>query len=845
MYHLLRSPTQARVLSSRLGSLLLLFQRSPIVQMLFPEARVLGGAGLGEVAKWTVATVAGLGAYDTVAGATVVAQLAPNSTAGTTSVTAAVGSPITFIVQCTGAPGTPGSWTMSTVPAGLTHSNSKNSSTDSLSGTPTTAGSYSVTTTAWQNTNATGGSSAKTFTMTVGTAIITTQPASPTISSNTSTTLSVVASGTPITYQWYQGASGVTTAPISGATSASYTTPALTTATNYWVKVTRGTMTTTTNPVVANSTTATVSIGVAPAITTQPTASTTINSGATATLTVAASGTPTPTYQWYVGSPPDVSTLATGTSSTTATYTTPALSTSTSFWVKATNTSGSANSNAAAITVNQPAAITIQPAASTTINRGATATLTVAASGTPTPTYQWYVGSPPDISTPAAGASATTASYTTPALSTSTSFWAKATNSINSANSNAAAITVNQPAAITTHPASATINRSSSTTLSVTASGTGPLTYQWYQGASGTTTTPVGTNSSSYNTGALIADTSYWVKVTNAANVSGALSNTATITVNQPAAISSHPASTTINSGSSTTLSVTATGTGPFTYQWYQGASGTTTTPVGTNSSSYNTGALIADTSYWVKVTNAANANGALSNTAAITVNQPASISSHPASVTINSGSTTTLSVTTTGTGPFTYQWYQGASGTTTTPVGSNSNSYSTGPLTTSTSYWVKVTNAANASGALSNTAVVTITSETFTNWQSAQFTPAQLADPLISGATADPDGDGIPNENEYILGLLPLVSSPSPVPSMTRTSTNLTLSFVAKAASGSGYAGKTRHYAIESIDSFGVGSWTAVTGYQDIVATGQTVTCTTAIRRPHQFYHLRVWLTP
>ena len=455
------------------------------------------------------------------------------------------------------------------------------------------------------------------------------------------------------------------TSPIAGATSASFTTPALTAPTNYWVKVTRGTLTPTTNPVVANSTTATVSIGVAPSITTQPTPSTTIKSGGTTTLTVVASGTPNPTYKWYVGSPPDVS-------------------------------------------------------------------------------------------TPATGASATTASYTTPALSTSTSFWAKATNSSGSANSTSAAITVNQPAAISSHPASATINRSSATTLSVTATGTGPFTYQWYQGTSGTTLTPVGTNSSSYTTGALIADTSYWVKVTNAANVSGANSNTAAITVNQPAAISSHPASATINSGSTTTLSVVASGTAPFTYQWYQGASGTTTTPLGTNSPSF------------------------------------------------------------------------------TTPS-----------LSTTSSYWVKVTNAANASGALSNTAVVTIANDTFTNWQSAQFTPAQLADPLISGATADPDGDGITNEKEYILGLLPLVSSPSPAPSMTSTSTDLTLSFVAKAASGSGYAGKTRHYAIEFVDSIGVGSWTAVTGYQDIVATGQTVSCTNAISGPHQFYHLRVWLTP
>ncbi len=663
---LFRSSVRPRLLSSRLSSLLLLFQRSPIVQMLFPEARVLGGAGLGELATWSVATVAGLGAYDTVAGATVVAELAPNSTAGTTSVTAAVGSPISFIVQCTGAPGTPGSWTMSTVPPGLTHSNSKNSSTDSLSGTPTTEGTYSIIANAWENSNFTGGSSSKTFTMTVGPAVITTHPTSLTINSGTSTTLTVVGSGTPLSYQWYQGASGITTALIVGATTASYTTPSLAVPANYWVKVTRGTLTATTNPVVANSTTAAVSIGVAPVITTQPAASTTINAGGTTTLTVAASGTPTPTYQWYVGAPPNVTTPASGPSATTATYTTPALAISTSYWAKATNTSGSASSNAASVTVNLPATIV------------------------------------------------------------------------------------------------------------------------------------------------------------------------------------THPASVTINSGGTTTLSVIAGGTGPFTYQWYQGNSGITTTPVGTNSSTYTTNGLNADSNYWVKVTNAANPSGALSNTAIVTVNQPATISTHPASVTINSGSTTTLNVIASGTGPFTYQWYQGNSGITTTPVGTNSSSFTTPPLNTTSNFWVKVTNVANTGGADSNAAAVTVnTIETFANWQSSQFSALQLSNSLISGPTADPDGDGITNETEYIFGLLPLASNPSPSPTMLQNAGQLNLAFIAKSASGSGYAGKTRHYALEVSDSLVAGSWTPITGYLDIVATGQSVIYTTPATTPHKFYQLRVWLTP
>jgi hypothetical protein len=68
---------------------------------------------------------------------------------------------------------------------------------------------------------------------------ITSQPASQVIASGTAATMSVAASGTggAFTYQWYVGASGVTTNPIGGATSSSYTTPALRITTSYWVSV--------------------------------------------------------------------------------------------------------------------------------------------------------------------------------------------------------------------------------------------------------------------------------------------------------------------------------------------------------------------------------------------------------------------------------------------------------------------------------------------------------------------------------------------------------------------------------------------------------------------------------
>jgi hypothetical protein len=86
---------------------------------------------------------------------------------------------------------------------------------------------------------------------------ITTQPQSQTIPRGQIATLSVVASGGGLSYQWYIGATGTTTSPIAGATASSYTTPALTSTTSYWVLVSNSVG-------AADSKTATVRVAIAP-----------------------------------------------------------------------------------------------------------------------------------------------------------------------------------------------------------------------------------------------------------------------------------------------------------------------------------------------------------------------------------------------------------------------------------------------------------------------------------------------------------------------------------------------------------------------------------------------------
>ena len=130
-------------------------------------------------------------------------------------------------------------------------------------------------------------------------------------------------------------------------------------------------------------------------------------------------------------------------------------------------------SSGATLTVHVPPAITSQ-ATSLTVLRNASATFSVTATGTPAPTYQWQFNSSP-IS------GATSASYTIASAQAANAgdYTCVVTNAAGSVMSNIATLTVNIPATITAQPSSQAVNPASSATFSVTATGTGTLTYQW------------------------------------------------------------------------------------------------------------------------------------------------------------------------------------------------------------------------------------------------------------------------------------------------------------------------------------------------------------------------------
>ncbi|MGL3001701.1 PKD domain-containing protein, partial [Flavobacterium sp. RSSB_23] len=166
---------------------------------------------------------------------------------------------------------------------------------------------------------------------------ITTQPSDGTICTGGSYNLSVVATnGTPsLTYQWQSSASlGGTYTDISGATSANYSTPALTATSYYRVVVSasgNGCTTLISNP-------ATVTVVADPVISTQPQDGA-ICVGNSYSFNVVASGNAglgTLTYQWQTATAISgpFTNVTSGTGGTTANYTTPILNTTTTRYLR-------------------------------------------------------------------------------------------------------------------------------------------------------------------------------------------------------------------------------------------------------------------------------------------------------------------------------------------------------------------------------------------------------------------------------------------------------------------------------------------------------------------------------
>jgi len=298
------------------------------------------------------------------------------------SATLTVGSSASFTVLTTGFP-TPSLSETGTLPGGVTFVDNHNG-TGTLSGTPAsgTAGTYSITFTA---SNGVGTPATQAFTVTVNN-----PSAAPAITSASSTTFTVGATGTfsvtttgtptPTLTETGTLPSGVTFVDNHNGTGTLSGIPASGTAGTYSITFTAnngvGTPTTQAFTVTVNNP------GAAPVITSA--SSTTFTVGAAGTFSVTTTGTPTPTLT-ETGTLPSGVTFVDNHNGTATLAGTPAAATGKTYSLTfaASNGIGSPASQTFTLTVNQAPAITSPN--STTFNVGASASFTVLTTGFPTP----------------------------------------------------------------------------------------------------------------------------------------------------------------------------------------------------------------------------------------------------------------------------------------------------------------------------------------------------------------------------------------------------------------------------------------------------------------------------
>jgi hypothetical protein len=462
--------------------------------------------------------------------------------------------------------GAPGGTTVSVSPSTFT---ANGNATVSLSGTGALApGTYNVIVQGTGPAPGTTQTATVSFTVNPGSGpAITGQPVSIGVCSGANASFAVVATGT---YQWQVSTAAVPTfTNIGGATSATLTLTAVTagmSGNQYRCIVTGQCGSSTSNP-------ATLTVNVAPTVTTNPTAQS-VCSGNTATFTAAGSGTPAPTYQWQISTAAVPAFTNVG-GATSPSYTTPATTTGMNgdqYRCVITNTCGSVNTNPATLSVSSSVTITTNPTPQT-ICEGTNTSFTVAAGGSGL-SYQWQVSTDGGTNYTNLAASAVyggvtsatlTLTATPPSLNTYRYRCIVSSGVCTPGVSTGALLIVNTFPLIGTQPASVAICEGANASFSVAATtGVGSLSYQWQlsTNSGGTWANIAGATTNTFaQTGILAAQNGYQFRVAVTAGCGTTNSSAAILTVRTYpiVAFGAIPASI-CKSDASFTLSATPTG---------------------------------------------------------------------------------------------------------------------------------------------------------------------------------------------------------------------------------------------------------------------------------------------
>jgi hypothetical protein len=433
------------------------------------------------------------------------------------------------------------------------------------------------------------------------------------------------------------------------------------------------------------SSAATLTVTSAPLITSPP-ASQSVSLGQNATLNVTAAGTGPFTYQWRFRSG-----AISGATASTLSLANVQLSDAGEYSVVVGNNVDSVISSPATLVVRAPLALTAAPQ-SRTVPVGSSTVFSVAANGTGPFNYQWRFNA---ANIPGATNANFTLANAQPA--DAGQYTVQVSVGAESVESPAAVLAVTVPPAISQQPQSQVVVFGTNVTFSVTAAGSGTLSYQWkFNGAD----IPGATNETFTLSNVQTASAgSYNVVVSNSTGSSA--STAAVLTVLVAPTISQQPQALAVNVGTNATFSVTASGSGVLSYQWK--FNGVDITGATSPTLTINNVQLANIGGYTVVISNSAGAT--TSTAAALTVLTAPIITQQPQSQTVNAGTNVIFSVSASGGGAISYQWkFNGADlpgATNATLTLNNVQAGSAG------SYTVAVSNSVGAT--TSGTAVLTV----------------------------------------------------------------------------------------------------------------------------------------
>ncbi|WP_316850253.1 Ig-like domain-containing protein [Pedobacter agri] len=477
-------------------------------------------------------------------------------------------------------------------------------------------------------------------------------------------------------FTWYSDAA-LTNITFVGST---FTTPALNTTTTYYVTV-KG----------DNKCENAAGNGKAVVITITPSANATdvmandvtICGGSSTALVATTTTVNDPVFTWYNDA------ALTSVAFVGATFNTPTLNATTRYYltIKGSNRCESSASAAkvVTVTVNEVAtAADITVSSPAIICGSGTATINASSTTVTNPVFTWYND-----------ASLTSVAFvgpifTTPNLTTSTTYYVTVKGANKCENSSASAKTVTvivNPRAVSTDVAvsgATTICTSGTTTLTATSTTVINPVFTWYSNAALSTVVFTG---ASFTTPALTSNTTYYVTVRGDNKCENTAANALAVAITVSAIPNSPVVATTgtnICAGEPTTLTITNAQAG-VTYEWYTAATGGSLLFTGTT---YTTPVINTTTDYYVQAVGAGGCNnngGRVKVT--VTVNQKPNVPSvAAANVSVCIGSSAVLTVSSPQAN-IVYNWYTLPSGGTIVGTG---NTFITPAITTNITYYVE-----------------------------------------------------------------------------------------------------------------------------------------------------------